>query len=248
MISQMCEPIYVIQNLTIWACHGTNNKGPAQKKKFTIQNVSRIKVNTSLEFNFTLAEPRAKAQNQNKTLALNTSVYVPTNVFFNESLDEVPNQNKTLALNTSVYVPTNVFFNESLPEEDEVSPEPPEETPEPTNTQRVIVYLRHSNRSNSSNTNTTNKLNNCVCDTSQPWLHMFWIFPVLIVLSIFFLKWRNPKHRISNVFIPQQTKKLTRSQSWPKLSEVRPVNRVPAFPASEPGDISSRGVFLTGIL
>ena len=217
MISQMCEPIYVIQNLTIWACHGTNNKGPAQKKKFTIQNVSRIKVNTSLEFNFTLAEPRAKAQNQNKTLALNTSVYVPT----------------------------NVFLNESLPEEDEVSPEPPEETPEPTNTQRVIVYLRHSNRSNSSNTNTTNKLNNCVCDTSQPWLHMFWIFPVLIVLSIFFLKWRNPKHRISNVFIPQQTKKLTRSQSWPKLSEVRPVNRVPA---SEPGDISSRGVFLTGIL
>jgi len=77
---------------------------------------------------------------------------------------------------------------------------------------------------------------------------MFWIFPVFIVLAIFFLKWRSPKHRISNVFIPQQTKKLTRSQSWPKLSEVRPVNRVPAFPASEPGDISSRGVFLTGIL
>jgi hypothetical protein len=74
---------------------------------------------------------------------------------------------------------------------------------------------------------------------------MFWIFPVFIVLAICFLKWCNPKHRISNVFIPQQTKKITRSQSWPKLSEVRPVNRVPA---SEPGDISSRGVFLTGIL
>jgi hypothetical protein len=77
---------------------------------------------------------------------------------------------------------------------------------------------------------------------------MFWIFPVFIVLAICFLKWRSPKHRISNVFIPQQTKKLTRSQSWPKISEVRPVNRVPAFPASEPGDISSRGVFLTGVL
>mgnify|MGYP006140565369 CR=1 FL=1 len=246
MITQMCEPIYVIQNITLWSCpiNMACTITPSQKINFTIQNVSRIKTSlnsSTLVFNYTL--------NQNKTLALNTSVYVPTNVFLNESLpEEVPNQNNTLALNTSVYVPTNVFLNESLPEEDEVSPEPPEETPEPTNTQRVIVYLRHSNRSNSSNTNTTNKLNNCVCDTSQPWLHMFWIFPVLIVLSIFFLKWRNPKHRISNVFIPQQTKKLTRSQSWPKLSEVRPVNRVPAFPASEPGDISSRGVFLTGIL
>ena len=241
MISQMCEPIYVIQNLTIWACHGTNNKGPAQKKKFTIQNVSRIKTSlnsSTLVFNYTLNQNKTLAANQNKTLALN--------------------QNKTLALNTSnignstsVYVPANVFLNKSLPEEpsevppDEVPPDdvppddvPPDELPSKTYLRRSINETRKDNISITTN--------DCICDLHQlAWLHTLWVLPFMsiVVLLVFFN--RKKRHKISNIFIPNKNRKLIRSESWPQLQSIVPK---PIVPASEPGDISSRGVFLTGIL
>ena len=232
----MCEKIYdMVNNQSIWLCQPNmifptlNNTFLQHKTLYDLDrftNSSTVETpNTTVPNNSTIMR-----QNASNTTAPNSSV-----ILYESFNTTAPNSiNTTGATNTTI-------GNEKTPP----PKEPPKQPPPSTNTQRVIVYLRHSNISNSSNTNTTNKLNNCVCDTSQPWLHMFWIFPVFIVLAICFLKWRSPKHRISNVFVPQQTKKLTRSQSWPKISEVRPVNRVPA---SEPGDISSRGVFLTGVL
>ena len=235
----MCEKIYdMVNNQSIWLCQPNmiftqattlNNTFLQHKTLYDLDrftNSSTVETpNTTVPNNSTIMR-----QNASNTTAPNSSV-----ILYESFNTTAPNSiNTTETTNTTI-------GNETTPPK-----EPPKQPPPSTNTQRVIVYLRHSNISNSSNT--TNKLNNCVCDTSQPWLHMFWIFPVFIVLAIFFLKWRSPKHRISNVFVPHQTKKLTRSQSWPKISEVRPVNRVPAFPASEPGDISSRGVFLTGVL
>jgi len=237
----MCEKIYdMFNNQSIWLCQPNmiftqattlNNTFLQHKTLYDLDSFPDSNTvetpNTTVQNNSTIMR-----QNASNTTAPNSSV-----ILYESFNTTAPNSiNTTETTNTTI-------GNETTPPK-----EPPKQPPPSTNTQRVIVYLRHSNISNSSNTNTTNKLNNCVCDTSQPWLHMFWIFPVFIVLAIFFLKWRSPKHRISNVFVPQQTKKLTRSQSWPKISEVRPVNRVPAFPASEPGDISSRGVFLSGVL
>jgi len=234
----MCEKIYdMVNNQSIWLCQPNiifptlNNTFLQHKTLYDLDSFPDSNTvetpNTTVQNNSTIMR-----QNASNTTAPNSSV-----ILYESFNTTAPNSiNTTETTNTTI-------GNETTPPK-----EPPKQPPPSTNTQRVIVYLRHSNISNSSNTNTTNKLNNCVCDTSQPWLHMFWIFPVFIVLAIFFLKWRSPKHRISNVFVPQQTKKLTRSQSWPKISEVRPVNRVPAFPASEPGDISSRGVFLSGVL
>ena len=245
----MCEKIYdMFNNQSIWLCQPNMIFTQATTLNNTFLQHKTLYLGSFPNSSSTVETPNTTVPNNSTIMAFNTTV--PNNstiVAFNTT---VPN-NSTVAFNNTApnSINTTETTNTTISNEKTPPPkEPPKQPPpsEPTNTQRVIVYLRHSNISNSSNT--TNKLNNCVCDTSQPWLHMFWIFPVLIVLSIFFLKWRNPKHRISNVFIPQQTKKLTRSQSWPKLSEVRPVNRVPAFPASEPGDISSRGVFLTGIL
>jgi hypothetical protein len=246
----MCEKIYdMVNNQSIWLCQPNMIFTQATTLNNTFLQHKTLYDLGSLPNNSTIMAFNTTVPNNSTIMAFNTTV--PNNstiVAFNTTM---PNNSSIVAFNTTATnsINTTETTNTTISNEKTQPPkEKPEETPpsEPTNTQRVIVYLRHSNRSNSSNT--TNKLNNCVCDTSQPWLHMFWIFPVFIVLAICFLKWRSPKHRISNVFVPQQTKKLTRSQSWPKISEVRPVNRVPAFPASEPGDVSSRGVFLTGIL
>jgi len=245
----MCEKIYdMFNNQSIWLCQPNMIFTQATTLNNTFLQHKTLYLGSFPNSSSTVETPNTTVPNNSTIMAFNTTV--PNNstiVAFNTT---VPN-NSTVAFNNTApnSINTTETTNTTISNEKTPPPkEPPKQPPpsEPTNTQRVIVYLRHSNISNSSNT--TNKLNNCVCDTSQPWLHMFWIFPVFIVLAIFFLKWRSPKHRISNVFIPHQTKKLTRSQSWPKISEVRPVNRVPAFPASEPGDISSRGVFLTGVL
>ena len=245
----MCEKIYdMFNNQSIWLCQPNMIFTQATTLNNTFLQHKTLYLGSFPNSSSTVETPNTTVPNNSTIMAFNTTV--PNNstiVAFNTT---VPN-NSTVAFNATApnSINTTETTNTTISNEKTPPPkEPPKQPPpsEPTNTQRVIVYLRHSNISNSSNT--TNKLNNCVCDTSQPWLHMFWIFPVFIVLAIFFLKWRSPKHRISNVFIPHQTKKLTRSQSWPKISEVRPVNRVPAFPASEPGDISSRGVFLTGVL
>ena len=246
----MCEKIYdMFNNQSIWLCQPNMIFTQATTLNNTFLQHKILYDLDSFPDSNTVETPNTTVPNNSTIMAFNTTV--PNNstiVAFNTTM---PNNSSIVAFNTTApnSINTTETTNTTISNEKTPPPkEPPKQPPpsEPTNTQRVIVYLRHSNISNSSNT--TNKLNNCVCDTSQPWLHMFWIFPVFIVLAIFFLKWRSPKHRISNVFIPQQTKKLTRSQSWPKISEVRPVNRVPAFPASEPGDISSRGVFLTGVL
>ena len=235
----MCEKIHdLANNQSIWLCQPNFPEMifPTLNNTFLNHKTLNNFTNNSMLELFDITNSKNQTimrQNASNHTAPNSSVILTESHNTTASDHSI---NTTETTNTTI-------SNEKTPPK-----EPPKQPPpsEPTNTQRVIVYLRHSNISNSSNT--TNKLNNCVCDTSQPWLHMFWIFPVFIVLAIFFLKWRSPKHRISNVFVPQQTKKLTRSQSWPKISEVRPVNRVPAFPASEPGDISSRGVFLTGVL
>ena len=232
----MCEKIYdMFNNQSIWLCQPNMIFTQATTLNNTFLQHKTLYLGSFPNSSSTVETPNTTVPNNSTIMAFNTTVPNNSTVAFNNT---APNSiNTTETTNTTI-------SNEKTPPPKEPPKQPPPS--EPTNTQRVIVYLRHSNISNSSNT--TNKLNNCVCDTSQPCLHMFWIFPVFIVLAIFFLKWRSPKHRISNVFIPHQTKKLTRSQSWPKISEVRPVNRVPAFPASEPGDISSRGVFLTGVL
>jgi len=111
---------------------------------------------------------------------------------------------------------------------------------------RVTIYLRplRSNNSNTSNTTTTNK---CICDTSQLlWLHSLWVLPLCFcILLVIYQFSKKKRHKISNIFIPQKSKTITRSLSWPQLSPNEPVLIVPA---SEPGDVSSRGVFLTGIL
>jgi hypothetical protein len=238
----MCEKIYdMFNNQSIWLCQPNMIFTQATTLNNTFLQHKTLYLGSFPNSSSTVETPNTTVPNNSTIMAFNTTV--PNNstiVAFNTT---VPN-NSTVAFNTTAPNSINTTETTKTPPPKEPPKQPPPS--EPTNTQRVIVYLRHSNISNSSNT--TNKLNNCVCDTSQPWLHMFWIFPVFIVLAIFFLKWRSPKHRISNVFVPHQTKKLTRSQSWPKISEVRPINRVPAFPASEPGDISSRGVFLTGVL
>ena len=245
----MCEKIYdMFNNQSIWLCQPNMIFTQATTLNNTFLQHKTLYLGSFPNSSSTVETPNTTVPNNSTIMAFNTTV--PNNstiVAFNTT---VPN-NSTVAFNNTApnSINTTETTNTTISNEKTPPPkEPPKQPPpsEPTNTQRVIVYLRHSNISNSSNT--TNKLNNCVCDTSQPCLHMFWIFPVFIVLAICFLKWRSPKHRISNVFVPHQTKKLTRSQSWPKISEVRPVNRVPAFPASEPGDISSRGVFLTGVL
>ena len=241
----MCEKIYdMFNNQSIWLCQPNMIFTQATTLNNTIPQHKTLYDLGSFPNNSTIMAFNTTVPNNSTIMAFNTTV--PNNssiVAFNTTM---PNNSSIVAFNTTAPNSINTTETTKTPPPKEPPKQPPPS--EPTNTQRVKVYLRHSNISNSSNTNTTNKLNNCVCDTSQPWLHMFWIFPVFIVLAIFFLKWRSPKHRISNVFVPHQTKKLTRSQSWPKISEVRPVNRVPAFPASEPGDISSRGVFLTGVL
>ena len=239
----MCEPIYVIQNITLWSCpiNMACTITPSQKINFTIQNVSRIKTSlnsSTLVFNYTLNQNKTLAANQNKTLALN--------------------QNKTLALNasnignsTSVYVPANVFLNKSLPEEpsevppDEVPPDdvppddvPPDELPSKTYLRRSINETRKDNISITTN--------DCICDLHQlAWLHTLWVLPFMsiVVLLVFFN--RKKRHKISNIFIPNKNRKLIRSESWPQLQSIVPK---PIVPASEPGDISSRGVFLTGIL
>jgi hypothetical protein len=236
----MCEPIYVIQNITLWSCpiNIPCTINPSQKINFTIQNVSRIKTSlnsSTLVFNYTLNQNKTLALYQNKTLALY--------------------QNKTLALNTSnstiVYVPTNVYLNESLPEEpSEVPPSevPPSEVPPdelPPDELPSKTYLRRSiNETRKDNISITT--NDCICDLHQlAWLHTLWVLPFLsiVVLLVFFN--RKKRHKISNIFIPNKNRKLIRSESWPQLQSIVPK---PIVPASEPGDISSRGVFLTGIL
>jgi len=247
----MCEPIYVIQNITLWSCpiNMACTITPSQKINFTIQNVSRIKTSlnsSTLVFNYTLNQNKTLAANQNKTLAANQ----------NKTL--ALNQNKTLALNasnignsTSVYVPANVFLNKSLPEEpsevppDEVPPDdvppddvPPDELPSKTYLRRSINETRKDNISITTN--------DCICDLHQlAWLHTLWVLPFMsiVVLLVFFN--RKKRHKISNIFIPNKNRKLIRSESWPQLQSIVPK---PIVPASEPGDISSRGVFLTGIL
>jgi len=248
----MCEKIYdMVNNQSIWLCQ-PNIIFPTLNNTF-LQHKILYDLDSFPDSN-TVETPNTTVPNNSTIMAVNTTVPKNSTIMRqNASNHTAPNSSVILYESFNTTAPNSInttgATNTTIGNEKTPPPkEPPKQPPPSTNTQRVIVYLRHSNNSNITVTNTSNKLNNCVCDTSQPWLHMFWIFPVFIVLAIFFLKWRSPKHRISNVFVPQQTKKLTRSQSWPKISEVRPVNRVPAFPASEPGDISSRGVFLSGVL
>ena len=135
--------------------------------------------------------------------------------------------------NSTTNSTTNPTTNQSDPT-DPILPKP--STPSP-------IYLRHNiyNNSNTSLGNTT-----CLCDLSQlAWLHSLWVVPVLfVILLVLIRKYRRPQ-QIKNIYIPRVTTGLTRSRSWPQMREAEPVHIVPA---SDPGNISERDVFLTGIL
>jgi hypothetical protein len=67
-------------------------------------------------------------------------------------------------------------------------------------------------------------------------------------LLLLYSKCQKKRHKISNIFIPNNSHTLTRAASWPQLIQSAPQLIEPASAASEPGDISTRGIFLTGIL
>ena len=141
--------------------------------------------------------------------------------------------NSTLVNSTLV----NSTTNQSDPT-DPIRPLPKPSIPSPH-----IIYLRHNiyNNSNTSLGNTT-----CLCDLSQlAWLHSLWVVPVLfVILLVLIRKYRRPQ-QIRNIYIPRVTTGLTRSRSWPQIREAETIHIVPA---SDPGNVSERGVILTGVL
>lgn len=241
----MCEPIYVIQNITLWSCPTliSCTVQPGSNNNLVINGT--LKRNSTLRVNNTLTLEKIS----NLTFALNTSRNY-SNVILNDTLSQNDNTSyiPTLHANRTAYgfnktlpeeeIPKEEIPKEEIPPGDVVPPEPP--MPETTG------YLRHGLNKTHAN-HTSNTTNHCVCDTSTLlWLHMLWALPLLLlILLILFRFSRKKRHKILNIFIPQKKNKITRSSSWPQIVPKKELNIVPA---SEPGDVSSRGVFLTGIL
>ena len=217
----MCEVIHVTQNnQSIWICE-SEEECPRKRSVVSPSFLANFSNLTSTNFsNLTStnnSSANVKRASRKHNNGTNTS-NIANNTMNNKTEGEVfsPSPSSTLA----------------------VTLDPP--------IKRVTIYLRplRSNNSNTSNTTTTNK---CICDTSQLlWLHSLWVLPLCFcILLVIYQFSKKKRHKISNIFIPQKSKTITRSLSWPQLSPNEPVLIVPA---SEPGDVSSRGVFLTGIL
>jgi hypothetical protein len=236
----MCEPIYQLEGITLWTCptlircpsvsnltdiyRNNSNNTPITEaispNHTQVQNESRISLKT------TSNSTRVNSTRVNSTRVNSTRV---NSTRINSTLVNSTRINSTLVNSTRV--------NQSDPT-DPIHPLPKPSIPKPS-----IIYLRHNiyNNSNTSLGNTT-----CLCDLSQlAWLHSLWVVPVLfVILLVLIRKYRRPQ-QIRNIYIPRVTTGLTRSRSWP---QIRLAETVHIVPASDPGNVSERGVFLTGIL
>ena len=236
----MCEVIHVLShNKSIWLCDTNVAECPKKRSAAQMNSTNSSSVNVSSWQN-------SSTPTNNSTGEANISVQTldkrTSNITKMSNITQSTINNQTEGNETSPSSSLDTFG-----EGDETSPSSSLDTLGDT-TQRVSVYLRplHSNISQKSNmSNTSHTSNECVCDTSQ-WLHILWALPVFTIVFLFFYyKCNQKRHKISNLFIPKKNRKLVRAASWPQHFRKKEVNIVPA---SEPGDVSSRGVFLTGIL
>lgn len=228
----MCEQLHVlITQESIWLCSPTVSCPvhitPPRRVNITT-NATEIIRNELVVKNFNSTN---STMNNRSTTVLN----VPTNTTIkNSTYTNVTDTNSTYNTTHTTKIPLAAPTPAPSPEKarDNTVPHAP---------QSVTVYLRHQ----TNQSNTTNLQISCKCDTSQ-WLHTLWGLPVLVIFLLFlYSKCQKKRHKISNIFIPNNSHTLTRAASWPQLIQSAPQL---IEPASEPGDISTRGIFLTGIL
>ena len=229
----MCEPIYQLEGITLWTC-------PTVIRCHSVFNLTDIYRNNSNNTPITEAISPNHTQVQNESSLYRREAPTSnstTNSTTNPTTNSTTNPTTNSTTNSTTYSTTNSTTNPTTNQSDPTDPILPKpSTPSP-------IYLRHNiyNNSNTSLGNTT-----CLCDLSQlAWLHSLWVVPVLfVILLVLIRKYRRPQ-QIKNIYIPRVTTGLTRSRSWPQMREAEPVHIVPA---SDPGNISERDVFLTGIL